>query len=624
MAETKSFDQRPADPDRDRLRKSAEMHAAFVGWFHISARGNLGRPMRRTLNGSFVFDAPGLQVRVDPDRVDSELSESSLTLCVGSPRKAGVGSLLSAAEIAREFQGRSDADLDWLHGRFAVVHLDFSRRIATFITDRFSVHHVCVYREGDTISFSDRADTVPSREPPELDPQAVFNYVYFHVIPAPRTIFRGVRRLEASQTVRFGPNDTAHTLWWRPRFDKTSSSPYEQLRARFIDLLHRAVEREITTENVGAFLSGGTDSSTVAGLIAKVTGRPPKTFSIGFDAVGYDEISYARIAARHFGTDQHEYYLSPDDLVRSIPAVAAHYDQPFGNSSALPAYYCALRARQSGIRKLLAGDGGDELFGGNSRYAKQKVFAFYQTLPSTLRTAVLEPLLMERGWPRRVPLLRKFASYIEQARLPMPERMETYNLLNRFRADAVFSDRFLAQVQASEPISLQRETYGRQQAGALIDRMLAYDWRFTLADNDLPKVTATAQLAALAVGFPLLDDDLVDFSLQLAPEMKVRGLTLRYFFKEALRGFLPTEIIRKRKHGFGLPFGPWLVRHPPLRALAENALERVAARGIVRGDLVHELLSVRLQQHAAYYGEMIWILMMLEHWLDAKAPAYSV
>ena len=137
-------------------------------------------------------------------------------------------------------------------------------------------------------------------------------------------------------------------------------------------------------------------------------------------------------------------------------------------------------------------------------------------------------------------------------------------------------------------------------------------------------MTGTSQLAGVEVGFPLLDDDLVDFSLELGPNLKVRGLTLRYFFKEALRGFLPDEIIRKRKHGFGLPFGLWLVRHEPLQRLARTSVDRLIERGVIRDDLVRELFSIRLHEHAGYFGEMIWILMMLERWLQAKAPSYAV
>jgi asparagine synthase (glutamine-hydrolysing) len=150
--------------------------------------------------------------------------------------------------------------------------------------------------------------------------------------------------------------------------------------------------------------------------------------------------------------------------------------------------------------------------------------------------------------------------------------------------------------------------------------MLAFDWRYTLAENDLPKVCGTAALAGMEVAFPLLDDALLEFSMRLPTSYKLRGRALRWFFKEALRGFLPDEIIAKRKHGFGLPFGVWLTRHAPLRELAEDALGGLAARGIVRADFVRILCAARLAEHPGYYGELVWILMMLELWLRQHAP----
>jgi asparagine synthase (glutamine-hydrolysing) len=152
--------------------------------------------------------------------------------------------------------------------------------------------------------------------------------------------------------------------------------------------------------------------------------------------------------------------------------------------------------------------------------------------------------------------------------------------------------------------------------------MLALDWRYTLADNDLPKVLGTAQLAGIDVGFPLLADELLDFSLGLPPEWKLRGLTLRWFFKEALREFLPIEIIRKKKHGFGLPFGVWAVRNEGLRELAGNALRALGERRVFRAQFIEELLSNRLAEHPGYYGEMVWIFMMLELWLEHHAPSW--
>src|SRR5262249_32605352 len=156
-------------------------------------------------------------------------------------------------------------------------------------------------------------------------------------------------------------------------------------KREFRSLLRSAVSAELNGGKAGCFLSGGTDSSTVAGMIGEATGVPAATYSIGFDAQGFDEMQYARVAARAFRTEHHEYYVTPDDLVQSIPKIANHYDQPFGNSSSLPAYICARMAREDGVVRILAGDGGDELFGGNSRYAKQRVFSAYDRVPAGIK-----------------------------------------------------------------------------------------------------------------------------------------------------------------------------------------------------------------------------------------------
>jgi asparagine synthase (glutamine-hydrolysing) len=151
--------------------------------------------------------------------------------------------------------------------------------------------------------------------------------------------------------------------------------------------------------------------------------------------------------------------------------------------------------------------------------------------------------------------------------------------------------------------------------------MLALDLKFTLADNDLPKVLRSCELARIDVRFPLLSDALVTFSARLAPSLKLKRTRLRYFFKEALRGFLPDEIITKSKHGFGLPFGPWLRTHKPLQQIATDSLADLKKRGIVRPEFIDELTSAHIQSHVGYYGTMIWVLMMLEQWLRQRSSS---
>ena len=272
-----------------------------------------------------------------------------------------------------------------LRGGYAIMVADSSRGCVFLAVDRFAQQTLCYAADGQTLAFAERADHVAGRGN-DLDPQAIFDYFYCHMIPAPRTIFRNVNRLPAAHSLlvdRDGRHESRH---WPLKFDEQHRPPFPQAREQLRSLIAESVEEAIADQpRVGAFLSGGTDSSTVAGVLCKATGNAAPTYSIGFEAEGYDEMAYARMASRHFGSAHHEYYVTPADLLASIPAVAQHHDQPFGNSSALPAYYCAKMAAADGCSVLLAGDGGDELFGGNTRYATQRFLNHYQSVPAVVK-----------------------------------------------------------------------------------------------------------------------------------------------------------------------------------------------------------------------------------------------
>jgi asparagine synthase (glutamine-hydrolysing) len=507
-------------------------------------------------------------------------------------------------------------------GDFAVGLADETGRVF-LATDRFAVRPLCYRVVDGRLLFAERADALAG-DSPEIDIQAVFDYLYFHAIPSPRTIFKGVYRLPAAHYAWFENGQLTVAPYWVAEFSEPAGRvSFEALKDEFRGLLKSAVADRLDGVKAACFLSGGTDSSTVAGMIREATGGPAASYSIGFEAEGYDEMEYARIASRRFATDHHEYYVTPADLVRSIGDVAGSYDQPFGNSSALPAYYCARNAKDDGVATILAGDGGDELFGGNSRYAKQRVFGWYGAIPAPLRSGLMEPFF-EQPAIGRAPLLRKGSSYIEQAKEPMPDRLQMYNLLRRLGPEEVLTREFLGRVDQGSPLRQQREVWAMARTPSEVNRTLAYDWRYTLAENDLPKVCGTTALAGIGVGFPFLDQRLLDFSLRLPVDYKLKGLKLRWFFKEALRGFLPDEIITKKKHGFGLPFGAWVTRDADLKRLAVDSLGSLSTRGIVRPDFIKALVDEHLPSHPGYYGELVWILMMLEQWLQRHAPRYAV
>ncbi len=493
---------------------------------------------------------------------------------------------------------------------------------AFLAVDRFAVHSLCWRIDNGRLRFAERADALADAATP-LDPQALFDYLYFHAIPSPRTVWQGVQRLPPGHCAVFENGRISITPYWTAEFSPVPGAPdFKALKDEFRQILRAAVTDRLDGGKPACFLSGGTDSSTVAGMVGLAAGQPAEAYSIGFEAEGYDEMAFARLAAKHFGSRHHEYYVTPDDLVRNIPLVAQSYDQPFGNSSAVPAYYCAKMARDDGVTRILAGDGGDELFGGNKRYATQRVFNVWDQTPAALK-AVMRPVF-DNGLVDRLPLLSKGGSYIRQASVPLPDRLQTYNLLHRLGMHQVLTTQFLAQVDTQGPQQQQRDVWAQPRSAGLLDRQLAFDWRYTLAENDLPKVCGTTRLAGLEVAFPMLDTRLLDFSMRLPTHYKLKGLKLRWFFKEALRGFLPDEIITKKKQGFGLPFGVWAVRHPALQALARETLGSLATRGMVQPGFIRTLLDQKLPEHPGYYGEMVWILMMLEQWLQQHAPGWRV
>lgn len=513
----------------------------------------------------------------------------------------------------------------YMSGHFALAALDKADRSVLLAVDRFATRSLYYHApRGGGLVFAGTLERL-CRHPAvaaELDPQALYDYVYFHMIPSPGTVYQDIRKLEPGQCLVYRDGRLELRRYWQPAFTETSA-PFAALKEELHHLLAEAVRRCRPDDRTGAFLSGGLDSSTVAGVLARQSQGPADTYSIGFDADGYDEMEYARAAGAHFGLRMHEYYVTPADVVEALPQIAGAYDEPFGNSSAVPALFCARLAKRDGIEALLAGDGGDELFAGNVRYVKQKIFEAYRHVPRALRAGLLEPLLL--GSPAgRIAPLRKARSYIEQARVPMPDRMETYNFLHRTPAEQVFAADFLAKVDTGHPLAHLREVYGQCRAAGLVDRMLQLDWKITLADNDLRKVGRMCELAGIDVRYPMLDDDLVDFSLRIPASLKIRRLDLRHFYKQAMQDFLPAKIIRKSKHGFGLPFGEWLRDTPGLRDLVDDSLRSLKGRDIVHGEFIDRMIASHREDHAAYYGSMIWVLVMLELWLDRRPARGAV
>jgi asparagine synthase (glutamine-hydrolysing) len=535
----------------------------------------------------------------------------------GIARNTGNGAALAAAwrlygaDLARR-----------IAGDFAVAVVDCTRREAFLAVDRIGHHSLSYHadRAGLVFGTSLEAVRVHPMVDTDLSMQSLFDYFHLSVIPAPATIYRNVRKLQPAQYVHWR-DGIGHTgfYWAMPEEEAHGDLPVLAEKMKF--LLRRSVGdavAELPRERVGVFLSGGLDSSTIAGLAAERFDGPVSCFTIGFDVGEFDESRYATIAARHFGARHILYDVTEADTASSLATIANSYDEPFGNSSCVPTYFCARLAREQGIEVLLAGDGGDEIFAGNARYVLQKQFDLYQRIPLPMRRMV-EPLIL--GLPDAadgLAPLRKLRGYMRRARIPMPERLETYNFLHDGSHAGVFERDFLDSVNPLGPMEAIRFVYCRGDEAPLVRRMLNFDLQFTLADNDLRKVRGMCGLAGVDVRFPFLDDDVVAFSGKVPSDLLIRRLRLRHFYKEAMKDFLPAEIIAKQKHGFGLPFRVWLQKPGILRDLFGDTLSRFKKRGIVRSAFIDAMLSAWDPEEAKLYGQLVWYMVALELWLAGR------
>jgi asparagine synthase (glutamine-hydrolysing) len=558
------------------------------------------------------------------------VSDDHATLVIaGAPThggKCGSASAHSetAAAILAAYRDNGTAVLATLAGPFALAILERSGRRALLAIDRMGIEGL-TYRAGrNGLVFGSSASAVAHSPEavPRLCPQAIFDYLFHHMIPAPRTAFEGVSKLRAGCYALFERGEVRVERYWKPRFSLDTKVSFAALRSELHQSLRQAVaDSAVAPESTGSFLSGGLDSSTVAGMLATVQNGAANTFSIGFGYPDYDELPYARIVNRHFGCKGHEYIIRAEDTQAAFDLIARACDEPFGNSSALPTYYCAKLARDHGISHLLAGDGGDELFAGNSRYAEQKKLELYRPLAALFGrrafTSMLSPVAVEE----RLPLLRKVDNYLRPFLSGLPERLENWNFLVRLGIGHVLCADFLAAVDPQSTFRDMRELWLSTPSNDCLHRMLYYDWQYTLADNDLRKVGTMCALAGVSVSYPMLHPSVVDLSTRVPPQIMMPGQKLRHFYKEAMRDFLPEAVIHKKKHGFGLPFGLWLQESAQLRSQIMDNLATLRGRQIFRPEFLERLQRLHGEEDARYYGVFIWVAAMLEQWAAAHRVA---
>jgi asparagine synthase (glutamine-hydrolysing) len=562
------------------------------------------------------------QVYGDPDVLlacDADLyNEADLAgLTGGSARDSKNGA--TAALLAALYHRFGQDFVQKLDGIFSLVLWDQRERKLLAAVDGFGVKRLVYYQTGRTLAVASRIDALlrTGEIAPEVNPRAIANFLNFGVNLAPETIFEDVRRLPpgslligSGSTVRVAP-------YWDMRYEPDGAAGERVLAGGLEAVVAQAVLAQVKNEpfeELGAFLSGGTDSSTVVGMMSRLGRGPAKTFSIGFDDERFNELAYADITARKFQTKHYTYRVNASDCFDALPRMVRSFDEPFANSSAVPCYFCAKLAAQSGTRTLLGGDGGDELFGGNERYRTDKLFHAYQAAPRFLRKGMIEPGLALVPWLQGP--FEKARRYIRRSNIPPVERFFSYNLLLAHPQEEVFDPDFLGSLGGYSVLDIPSRYYAVGARRDHLDRLLYIDVKITLGDSDLPKVTQMAEMAGVETRFPFLARQVAEFSGSIPAHLKVKRFEKRYLFKQAFRNLLPPEVLKKKKHGFGIPVASWLKSDPRMRDFSRDILfsTRAAGRGYFRRKFLEELIALHEADGTSYYGDYVWSFLVLEMW----------
>jgi asparagine synthase (glutamine-hydrolysing) len=450
----------------------------------------------------------------------------------------------------------------------------------------------------------------------DIEPEALDYYLSFMCIPAPLTAYRAIRKLEPGHWLRWRNGNVETKRYWQPDFTKKIDISEEEAGERTIEILRDAVRVRLMSEvPLGAFLSGGIDSSAVVALMSQESTERVKTFSIGFDEQDFSELHHARRVAEHVGADHHEFIVRPD-AVEVLPLLVEHYGEPYADSSAVPTYYVAKETRKH-VTVALNGDGGDESFAGYERYAAMGITEKYRRVPSILRESLIRravDLIPTDATKRsRIKSAQRLLAVVDR---PKTNRymhwMSTFNDETKL---PLYSDSFRQQILSANATGILETWFKRANGIGVVDAMLLTDQMTYLPNDLLVKVDIATMAVSLEARSPFLDHHVIEFAASLPQNLKLRGLTGKYLLKKVLRKLLPSENLDRRKMGFGVPVGHWFrgKMQPFLREvlLSEKALRR----GLFKPEAVKRLVELHTRAERDYSAQL-WTLLMLELWFN--------
>ena len=517
--------------------------------------------------------------------------------------------------LAHLYEEHGDRFVSRLRGMFAVALWDAKRRRLLLARDRFGIKPLYYRAAGGSLAFASELKSM--LELPgfsrEIDPQALSAYLAFNSIPAPLTIFSEARKLSPGGLLVWAEGGLTETRFARPApvpAERVRRGPVGALARELREVLRDSVRAHLVADvPVGVLLSGGVDSAGLAALAAGEGGEPVRTFSIGFEESSFNELDRARLVAERYRTDHHELILRPD-AVELLPKLVEAFDEPFGDSSAVPTYLVSQLAAGE-VKVALSGEGGDELFGGYYTYVAD------QLAPRVGRLAALAAPLAEAlpSSDSKVSLEYKAKRFARAAHLPPLERHHAWK--------EIFSPRARSSLLGGldsgwDPVDLYRERFSETSDAELLARLQDVDLGIYLVDDLLVKTDRSSMAHSLELRVPFLDEQVADFAMGLATPLKVRGLAKKRLLRRALAPLLPKEILRGPKQGFAIPLAAWL--RGPLKQFAQEVLspQTLASQGCLDPTTTNELIERHCSRREDL-SRQIWGLMAFTLWFDRYA-----
>ena len=516
-----------------------------------------------------------------------------------------------------------------LHGMFAFAIWDGRKRRLFCARDRVGKKPLFWARKGNRFWFASEVRALlQDRElDREIDLTALIAYLAYQYIPHPLSAFKMIRKLPPASTLTLTESGHRINRYWSLDYShKLADVPEAELKERLWAQIQEATRVRLMSEvPLGAFLSGGIDSSAVVAAMVRQTSGSVKTFSIGFSDAAFDELSYARLVAQHFGTDHREFFVEPDAL-EIMPKLARHYGEPFGDSSAIPSFYLSEMTSRE-VTVALNGDGGDESFAGYRRYVSGHRAPRLNWLPRPLRgTAPYLARVVGEG--KRPSSIRTQINRLARVlAMSTPERYATsYIAFDEVRRHRLITPEFAASVDGFRPEEFLTLAWAKSTASNLVDQMLATDVETYLPDDLLVKMDIATMAHSVEARSPFLDPHLMQFAASLPPKHKLDARGGKLLLKNALRGILPDEVIDRPKMGFAVPLARWLRNE--LRDLPENVLldPGTVERGYFRRNEIEHLIWEH-RENVADHSARLWALLQLEMWhrevVEAGTPTHG-